>query len=284
MGFQDVLQRPSRRRGSGHQAPRDGCRWSGARGRRNRLRSIDSGCGRGDVATRPVSCPWHWRSCGRSYGGICERRVFPGVGIRRHAQRVDRSHEQSGGCRGSGRGGAWTSLRTGSDCSHCGRQRDLLSGGQRRTGSVSSTGLPSDRAFCDFWCVVPCQQALALERECDGQCRRHLRQLCGRSAGMLGRWNTDEIPASRMGSAERDIRRVSRPRRGDRSGACFRRTLWSVRLASSGSGDAARPGANHRRARDEVGKPALVVQAFPRCARSSSVYRRAAALEEDSHH
>ena len=173
---------------------------------------------------RPVSCPWHWRSCGRSRRRRIAKR-FPGV-------EYDNTHNESIVSLSSPAVAAALAVASldqsagrGSDCSRLPSATDLPVGWAASHRVSSMTGHHPTGLFATLVHRIFARNKLLRLNEVHGQRRRHSRQLCGRSAGMLGRWNTDEIPAaSRMGSAEQDIPARSRPRRATGPGACVRRT------------------------------------------------------------
>ena len=154
----------------------------------------------------------------RDDGGVRERRVLAGARVRRHAQRIDRAHEQPGGRGGARvvRDRAGVRPRSRSRPSPSATRSPAASAASRRDSFTSAASIRRDcsRRSASTYLAG---RLLGLDAEADGARRRHLRQLRVRHSRMLGRRDADEIPASGMVGAERHHRRVSRARGHDRA-------------------------------------------------------------------
>ena len=210
----------------------------------------------------------------RHDGGVRERGVFAGARVRRHAQRIDRAHEQpvGGGRARAGRHRAHLGPR--SDCRHCRRQRDFVPRRQRRPRPVSPARLPSVGAFRDLRRHLSRRAPAGTGRGGHGAGRRHQRQLRVGHPRMLGRRDADEIPAPGVVGAERARVGVPRACRHDGPGRGVRRAMGTVRDAPAGRRDGSALRSPDPRPRDALGQPQLVVQAVSRRPRPPPVHQR----------
>ena len=196
--------------------------------------------------------------------GVRERRAVAGAGVRRHAQRVHRAHEQScGGCC-TRAGGEREDLRPRADYRCGARQRNLVPCRQRCARSVSSARISSHRIVRAVRHRLSRRANARIEQRAVRQRRRHRRQLRGRHSRVLGRRHAIQVSASGLGGAERHHGGVSRARRHDRTAGRVRWPLRFVRFASAGQECAARVRPHHRGAGRALGESACVVQAVSR--------------------
>ncbi len=113
-------------------------------------RSVRDGAASGHLDARPLPHPRLRRSRGRHHGRFRERSIFASARIRRHAQRVHRSHEQS---RGGGRAGSvriHARIGARSHHRHRHRKRNLLSRRQRFIRRIAPARFSSDRIIRDL--------------------------------------------------------------------------------------------------------------------------------------
>ncbi len=150
-----------------------------------------------------------------------------------------------------------------------------------RVGSVApgqfhKRGFHPTGLFAPFGVDVPGGAPARTGRPPDGAGGGRLRQLRLGHSRMLGRRHAPEVPAPRLGRAERHRGGVPGARAHDRARAGARGTVRALRVSPAGRRTSRRFRSRDRRPRFDLGQPELVAQALPRRARHPPVHRRAA--------